>query len=419
MRIWFVIFAAAVVAAISFIVSLLWPPDHIRIAAGPAGGGYVGISSEYQRILLRDGIRLEIVETEGSVENARLIASGDVQTAILQGGIAVDTDAVEAVGTIFYEPLVFVTHSAATIPRNPAKWKGLVINSGAVGSGTLAAFRDFEHAVGLNHADNTHLQLPYDAALEKLLSRELDIATFVAPLNAPYLLDVYASPELDLLILEHADAIARRLKYATVVDLPTGALMLDPVVPILPRKIVALEARLAIRPDLHPALVNRLTMAAIELHKGRSLLAEPGHFPATQATGLVMNNAARQLIQEGPSTFHDWLPYWVAAQINRGLLLLVPFFFIVVPLMRSVPAIYAYLMRRRIWRHYPEIKRIESEITPELASDQIESMLGELNALEARLSSVTLPAPYRQVQYNARLHLDLVQKRLLDLNSNI
>ena len=419
MRVWFVLSAALIAAAIGLIFALLLPPERLSIAAGPAGGGYVGISQEYQRILARDGIRLDIVETEGSVENARLISEGRVEAALLQGGIPVESEDLEAVGTIFFEPLIFVIHAASTVPRNPAKWEGLRINSGAEGSGTLAAFQDFEKAVGLSHGDNVQLQLPYDEALQGLLTREIDIATFVSPLNAPYLLDAYESPELDLLILEHADAIARRLEYATVVDIPTGGLMLDPVVPVRPRKLVALEARLAITPDLHPALVNRLTMAAIELHSGRSLLAEPGRFPSTQGTEIPLNNAARQLIQEGPSTWHDWLPYWIAAQINRGFLLFLPFFFIVVPLVRSLPAVYAYMMRRRIWRHYPEIKRIESEIDVDLSAEQIDKMLEKLDAVEQRLSGVMLPAPYRQVQYDARLHVDLVQKRLTDLRDRV
>ena len=419
MRLWIMIGAALVAAALTAVVLHLHPPGSLRMAAGPSGGAYEQIAQDYAEILARDEIRVEILETAGSVENARLIESGGAEAALLQGGIAVDPDTVEAIGTVFYEPMIFMTRADANIPRNPALWRDLSINRGAEGSGTADSFRDFERVVGLSEADNIHVSLGYDQAAEALLDNRLDIAVFVAPIEAPYLLAAYQEPGLKVLELEHVEAISRRLSYATVVTVPAGGMSLAPVLPPRPVKLIALQARLVVQADLHPALVNRLTMAAIELHRARGIITDAGEFPGVEGTGLPVSSAARRLIDEGPSAWHNLLPYWIAAQVNRVLLLFLPFIFIVVPLVRLVPKAYAYLQRWRVWQHYPEIRQIELELANDPSPDQLGDMQARLHELDERLAELRLPAAYRQGQYDARLHVDLVQKRVAELQAKV
>ncbi|WP_282169869.1 TAXI family TRAP transporter solute-binding subunit [Ruegeria atlantica] len=418
MRLWFLFGGAVALAVLVGVFSRLHPPGSMMLAAGPEGGAYETVARDYAEILARDDIQLEILDTAGSVENAELLSAGDVDAAFLQGGIRVDPKKAEAVGAAFFEPIIFLVNEGATIPKNPALWTGLRINSGAPGSGTAAAFRDFEKAVGLNEGDNTHFSIPYAKAAAALLDGDLDIAVYVAPIEAPYLKAAYAEPGLRVLALDHVQAISRRLEYATVVTVPAGGMSLDPVLPPRPVELIAIEARLVVRPDLHPALINRLTMAAIELHSARGIIADPGAFPNLEGAGMTINNTARQLIVEGPSTWHNWLPYWIAAQINRVLLLLLPFFFIVVPLIRLVPMAYAYAMRWRVWQHYPEIREIEEELANNPGVNELREMQAHLNALDERLATLRLPAAYRQGLYDARLHVELVQKRVAELQQH-
>ncbi len=390
----------------------LHPPDRLTIAAGPENGAYAAIAQRYREILARDGITLEIVPTAGSVENARLIASRAVDVALLQGGIDVPEPGAEAIGAVFFEPLVFLVRAGAEISGNPALWSGLRINSGQEGSGTAAAFRDLEAAVGLPPDRNTHLSVSYAESIAALLRGEIDIAVFVAPIDAPYLVAAYGDERLHFLRLVHTEAISRRMVYADTVTVPAGAISLDPVLPIGAFSLVALKARLAVVPDLHPALVNRLTMAAMELHRERGIITEHQTFPSVEGARLPVNNAARQLIVEGPSTWHDWLPYWIAAQINRVLLLLLPFVFIVLPLLQALPGIYAFFMRWRVWQYYPELGRIEEELAARPEGAALDQLQARLEAVEARLAGMRLPVAYRQGQYDTRLHIDLIHKRI-------
>ena len=157
MRNFVILLFCIALGAFVFIFVRLYPPDQLTIASGPAGGAYHQTAEQYAEILARDGIRLNILDTAGSVENAEMLARGEVDAAFLQGGIPVQGDQVEAVGSIFFEPILFIVRAEAVVPKNAAKWEGLRINSGAPGSGTAAAFHDFENVVGLSHSENTHL----------------------------------------------------------------------------------------------------------------------------------------------------------------------------------------------------------------------------------------------------------------------
>lgn len=390
----------------------LHPPMVLTLAAGPADGAYSQLASRYRSILARDGIDLVVVETAGSAENASLIENEQVDAAILQGGIELRSKEVEAIGGVFFEPMVFLVRQDIDVPGNPARWGGLRISSGRPGSGTAAAFHDFQVAVGLRISANQHLGLSYSDAVTALTTGAIDVAVFVAPIDAPYLLAAYADPRIHLLPLDYSEAISRRLAYANTVTVPTGAISLSPVVPPLPRKLLALEARLVVSDDLHPALVNRLTMAAIELHSARNIITDQGQFPSVEGTGLPVNNAARQLILYGPSTWHDWLPYWMAAQVNRLFLLMLPILFLLLPMLRAVPSLYAFLMRWRVLQHYPEIKQIEEDLAKGCGTAALAEMDQRLIDLDERLAQVRLPPLYRQTAFNARIHIELVRKRI-------
>ncbi|WP_428927690.1 TAXI family TRAP transporter solute-binding subunit [Marinibacterium sp. SX1] len=410
---WSLLIAACLVGGVTWAILLLRPPNQLTLAAGPEDGAYHRIAVQYRAILARDDIALRILETAGSAENARLLADGTADVAILQGGIDVAGETVEAIGTIFYEPLVLLYAANALISPNPTHWAGLRINSGVEGSGTRAAFDAFEQAVGLRPDANEHSALGYSDSIAALLDGQLDLAVFVAPIDAPYLRAAFESGAIGVLQLDFIEAISRRMDNASLVQIPPGTVSLDPPIPSGPRQMLALEARLAVRHDMHPALMNRLTMAALELHGGRDILQDEGDFPSVSGTVLPVNNSARQLIVNGPSTWHDWLPYWMAAQLNRVVILLLPLFFIVLPLLRALPGLYAYAQNYRVWQNYPVMRTIEDEL--ESGSDPVtlDEMAERLTELDDHLAHLRLPAAYRQTAFQARVHIDLLQRRII------
>ncbi len=63
-----------------------FPPNRIVLATGQPGGAYDGFGREYQSRLAREGLRVELRRTAGSVENLERLLRGEVDVAFVQGG---------------------------------------------------------------------------------------------------------------------------------------------------------------------------------------------------------------------------------------------------------------------------------------------------------------------------------------------
>src|SRR6476646_11172388 len=80
--------AAACVFAFYFVKPA--PPKKIVMASGKGEGGYGYFAKRYREILARNGVTLEVRETDGAIENIELLTAerSDVDVAFLQGGTA-------------------------------------------------------------------------------------------------------------------------------------------------------------------------------------------------------------------------------------------------------------------------------------------------------------------------------------------
>jgi len=411
--------SAAVLAVVIAIIALWWlslgllPPSTVRMAAGIEGGGYWRIAEQYRDILAQDDIDLELVATAGSVDNARLIDSDKVDVALIQGGIPAG-HSVETLGAVFTEPfLIFARQDAdMDIPRNPARWAGLRIAAGPEGSGTRAAAEAFFKAAGIAPGNNTLLPLGDADAARALTAGSIDLALFVAPLSAPYLSSVLADPNTGLLQLKHLVALSRRMPQSIRVDMPSGAFGLNPPLPPENMQLLGLVARMVAKPDLHPAIVDRLVEAARKVNGRGDVITPEGQFPTMDNTSLPQDTYARDLIADGPSPLTAFLPYWVTAQISRFAILLLPIVFLLLPLLRTLPGLYQWSIRNRVFRYYVRIREIDEEAANTDDSDTLNTLKDELADLDREIAELKLPLTYRGYAYDARMHIDLLRKKI-------
>ncbi|MEM9737220.1 MAG: TAXI family TRAP transporter solute-binding subunit, partial [Pseudomonadota bacterium] len=360
-----------------------------------------------------DGITLELIATAGSVENAGLLASGAADIGLLQGGVPAAPE-LKAIGALFVEPIFLFQRRDAPVPDNPGAWEGLRLASGAQGSGTRAAMLALLEAAGVPVEANRLLPISGKEAVAALRAGEADLAVFVAPIAAPYLGPLFADPDFTLLELRHIHAISRRLAQADLVTLHAGAIRLSPPIPAQDVTLMAMIARLAAQSELHPAMVDRLVEAAREIHGTRDALTDEGAFPSMEHVAMRADLYARDLIASGPSPLQEYLPYWVVAQINRFAILLLPILFLLIPVLRVLPGLYAWRMRSRVWRHYQEIREIDRTVMDSRDPEALDSMRTRLDAIDAEIASLALPLAYRDYAYQARLHIDLLRGRIAE-----
>ena len=76
------------------------PPDHITMTTGAADGAYHQFALKYQRILAREGIRLDLKPSSGSVENLALLKSASADADIQARALRMPLDFSEKVYTL-------------------------------------------------------------------------------------------------------------------------------------------------------------------------------------------------------------------------------------------------------------------------------------------------------------------------------
>ena len=411
--------ALAILAGLAVAVWLLGlaPPKHLTFAAGRPGSAYYALAEQYRTILARDGVDLEILETAGSVENAEALSRADdpADAGFLQGGVDPDPEAgVEALAATFLEPLWILHSGALNDPANPAAWAGLRIAAGEEGSGTRFVVGAVIGGLGLEAAGLDLRPIGGADAAAALEAGAVDVALFVAPVGAPYLAPLLARGDLGPVPIRDPEALVRRLPFADLATVPAAGFDYARRLPPEPLELVAMVGRLVAQAGLHPSLVDRLVAAAREVHSGRDLITGEDRFPTATGVAMPENRQAADLLASGPSPLYRFLPYWVVAQINSFALLLVPVLVILIPLFRIVPGIYQWRMRSRVYRHYLELMEIDRVAATETDRTALAGLAERLEAIEADLVSTRLPISFRQYAYTARMHIDMVRRRIAD-----
>lgn len=415
---WLRLFVLPIVAVAGAIAAAVWlldlrPPKHLTFAAGREGGAYFALAERYQRILARDGIEMSILQTAGSVENAAALTEGRADAGFLQGGINPPESApVEALAATFLEPLWVMHDGALAIPADPANWEGLSIAAGEPGGGTRFVVEAVVRALSLEPEANTLLPIAGGAAADALIAGEVDAALFVAPVGAPYLQPLFADTGITASSIRDTEALVRRLPFVRRADIPPSGFDYAERNP--PRRIdlIAMVGRLAAQSDLHPSLVDRLVNAARRVHARRDLITSEGEFPSTEGVAMPLNAQAANMLSGPPSPLYRFLPYWVVAQINSFALLLVPILVLLFPLLRAVPGLYHWRMRSRVFRHYLELREIDTEAVSATENAALDDLERRLDRVEADLVSTRLPVRFREYAYTMRVHIDLVRRKI-------
>jgi len=83
---------------------------------------------------------------------------------------------------------------------------------------------------------------------------------------------------------------------------------------------------------------------------------------------------------------------------------------VLIPLLRMIPPVYAFRIRSRVFRWYRQLRQIEAQCLERAAPR--EKLLGELDALEARVERIAVPLSYTDQLYSLKGHIGLVRSRL-------
>ena len=368
----------------------------------------------YRDILARDGMRVELRASQGSLENvARLTdPASPVAVGLVQAGTAYAVNAPELVslGSLYYEPL-WIFHRGPKID-DLTGLRGRKIAIGPDFSGVRALALQLLAVNDVVLPPTELLPLGGDEAADALLAGRIDAAVLVAPGESTTIQRLAGAAGIRLLSFARAEAYTRRFSYLTRLVLPQGTFdfALD-----LPRRDVVLvspTANLLVRRDLHPALAYLLLRAATEVHADAGLFNRRGEFPGTTDADFPLSPEAQRSYASGTPFLQRYLPYWAANLLDRLWVMLLPVFAVAIPLARLVPPLYGWRVRSRIYRRYARLKEIELQLEQTATPEALQDMLSHLASIETAVNRMPTPLAYSANLYSFRQHIDMVRERV-------
>ncbi len=425
----FVLIAVALLVA-AYVMLDPTPPKRVVLATGPENSAYAKWGELYAAELKRYGIRVELRQTMGSLQNRRLLRDPKekVDLAFVQGGsndgsVAADDKKKEdmeelvSLGTVAYDPvwIFYRAESAKKLGKDALvsalpQMRGWRVNVGVRGSGTPGITGRILAANLIERDELRRSNLDETGAVVALLGGELDAAVLVSPPESQMVQMLLQTPGIRLYEYLQAESYARRYPFLSPVVLPRGVVDIARDVPPADTTLIATTTSLLAREDIHSALVQLFVQAAARIHSGPGWIARAGTFPNSRQSEFPLARDAARYYQSGPPLLQRYLPFWLANLVDRMWVALFSIIAVLIPLSRLVPPLYAFRIRSRVFRWYRNLRQIESDAG--LREKTPAELVAALDRLEGRVAAITVPLSYNDELYALRQHIDLVRARL-------
>jgi TRAP-type uncharacterized transport system substrate-binding protein len=413
-----IIFICLVVIIATFWFIHSAPPDTIIITSGDDDTRFAKTAEKYQKILARNGVKLKILKSEGSLENLERLDNpsfrvdvGFVQTGVAKGQ---NIDKLVSLGSISYEPLYIFYRSSKPLELL-SQFNGKRVAIGEDGTGTHVLALELLAMNGIKPGGTTPLLEMDDEDAEKALREGKIDAAFMMGDSASTetLHDLLHAPGIRLFDFSQADAYSRRIGYLNKIVLPKGSFDFGKNIPDHDISLISPTVELIARSDLHPALSDLLLEAATEVHSRAGLTHKRGEFPVMLEHEYRISPDAVRFYKSGKSFFYRYLPFWMASLLSRILVVFLPMILVLIPGLKSIPAIFRWRMKLRIYRWYRLLLVVEQDLIAHLTPEKRTELSERLDHLEEEVNKTKVPASFADQFYVLRGHISFVRERLM------
>jgi TRAP-type uncharacterized transport system substrate-binding protein len=411
-------------ATIFCIVGISWlaleyfvpsPPSTITIATALKGTTYGYFGQRYRERFARAGVKVNLRETAGVLENLRLLQdpSSGVAIAFVTGGVSDASHAPNllSLGLIFNDPF-WIFYSSGESLDNLSQLKGKRIAVGPEGSGARYTTERILSKANINSRTATLFPFGGDEAVDALNDGKVDVVLIPGGSDSPAVRALFTNRRVRLMDFSMAEAFTRIFPDLVRLTLPKGAIEIDPPNPPDDVTLLGTTSKVLIRNDLHPAIVQLLARTMKEEHEGPGLFQRAGEFPTSFDPEYPMSQIAIDYYKNGPSLLPKYLPFWMTIYTQRAIAFLVASAAIVFPVFGFAPRLYAWFVQERMRRLYRRLRIVENALQAELTVAQVESLQNELTDLDRATSVV--PVRNSDLYFMFRYHLDRTRARLVE-----
>ena len=401
-----------IIASFYFTSKFIQPSvkKEITIATGSIDGEYYKTALQYKELLEKQKVKVNIVTSNGSLENIELLNEKKVDIAFVQNGIEIvkNENNLQAIASVYYEPLwIFYKNEDYKI-NYIIQLISKKISIGNEGSGTkdlaLKLLKD-------NGLDNTNTQISTSSnkeAKDLLLKGEIDAMFMISSADSQIVKELLENPNITLFNFKRAKAYSRKYTFLESNTLYEGTIDLYKNLPYEDINLLMTSANLIVRDDFSDELIRLILKEIKPLPNKKALFEADNQFPNINNISAEINENAQRYFTYGDTWLEKLFPYWIASNIDRLKILLIPLITLMLPLSKGFFPLYRWSIRSKIYKWYKQIQKIDL-LSEDAKNEDLQNYLKEISKLKHEIKAETkVPLSYMGEYYDLIMHLELI-----------
>jgi len=388
------------------------PKSALSIATGPINSDSYAYALGYKSLLEKEGVTLNVIPTKGSLDTLWYLQNKKVDVGFVHSGILVDKKEynLESLGSIYYEPLwIFYKNKGYRVEylfEATNKNVGISISN----DGTYELSQKLSKANQL--IDNINpLYITDNEALDKFKNNEIDFFITIASENNTNIMNLLHDPTIELMNLKRIHAYTQKFEYLKALKIYEGSMDLYKNIPSTQVNILSTTQNLVANPNLSGEIVRLFLKKVNEIHSTKMFFQSSGEFINMNSIDTAINEDAKLYILNGESWLEQIFPYWIAANIDRMKLFLIPLIWLIIPLLKSIITIFIFTMRSKIFKWYKKVDKINKQLNQDTKNK--EELSKELEELKSEIIKKTDVSPsYKGEYYNLIMHIEMLKNKI-------
>ena len=412
----------AALTLLAALIALIWialgfvfppPPPKVDFASSYPGGHFQALAKRYKSILARSGVTLNIIVTDGSAENLKLLNDPErkIPIGLMQGGVANTETAPEllSLGRIDYQ-VFWLFYPTSENFDDLTQLKGRRLALAPVGSGARIVCERILNKAGVTSDNSTLLYLAPEQAFSALKNKTIDALFLNFSPESPVLDSLLRDPDFRVMSFGDAEALTRVFPYLVRLVLPRGVIDYELKIPPTDIVLIGTTNAVLVRKELHPAIIDLLTQAMVEVHSAPGLFQRVNEFPSIADPEYTVADEARDLLKNGPSV--QYLPFWVGNYVKRAIGVFVTVIAIVLPLFSYGPRIYRSFVAYHLLALYKRLRVIERNLKDNIGVEDVTRLKAQIETLDREMIDMGVPVQHSDLYFMMKSHLNLVRDRL-------
>ena len=411
-KIWTIIFfILLIIAFVSINITSSAPKKQLTLATGAIGSDSYAYGISYQSLLKEEGVDLKVIPTQGSLDTIGYLNSnqaniGFVHSGILQNQREYDF---ESLASVYYEPLWIFYRNDGYELNYMLEAVGKNVGISITNDGTYDLAKKLSVANGLIDNINS-IYIQDDEALDKFKTKKIDIFITLATKDNQYIQELLADPAIDVMSLKRVQAYTQTFEYLSSLDLFEGSISLYKNLPSKNINLLSTTQNLVCTKDIPDELIRIFLKKVKQIHSQKSFFQGKEKFLNLKYLDTIINSEAQLYILHGESWLEKIFPYWVASNIDRLKLLLIPLIWLIIPLFKSIIPLYIFTTRSKIFKWYDRLHDLNDKINNK--SEDMSIIQKDIKALKDEIQAKTkVPLSYMGEYYNLIIHVELLEKK--------